>query len=263
MSHRIAVAPLALLALSGAALAQDNPRTVGVGVDGTVVEVPVELAAQACGIDAERLLAEWEALGTELSTMADTSVQADATDLAPEVAVDTPMDSSIDGLTVTDGADATSSAEGGAAQDVASDVNAGTDGAAATATDDAVSEVQQTAADTEPGTEPEVPTDGTMDAGVEATAEAGAEGDDPATADAATSQEVAAAGTEQEAGAGGPATPTEGTTLSKSAVCEVSRETADSLGIALPGCGRCGGAAHDRAVPPIPGLSRWRGSRLS
>ncbi|HVG48684.1 MAG TPA: hypothetical protein VM899_11185 [Rubellimicrobium sp.] len=236
MVHRIVVAPLALLALSGGALAQDNPRTVGIGVEGTVVEVPVEIAAQACGIDAETLLAEWEGLGAELSTMADTSVQADATDLAPEVAVDTPMDSAIDGVTVTDGADAVAEASGAAAPDVASDVNAGTgsSGNATAAGSEALSDVQTTAADTQPGSEPEVPADGTMDAGVEAAADAGAAGDDPATADVATSEELAAAGTEQEAQSG-PATPTEGTMLSKSAVCEVSQDTADSLGIAVPG----------------------------
>jgi len=237
MAHRLAGAPLALLVLSGAAMAQDNPRTVGVSVDGAVVEVPVELAAQACGMDEETLLAEWDALGTELSTMADTSVQADATDLAPEVAADTPMDSAIDGQTVTDGADATGEADGSPAQDVASDVNAGTSETTPSAevTADggaAVSDVQTTAADTEPGSEPGVPIDGTMDAGVE-TADVGAEGDDPATADLATSEEVAAAEPGPEGGA--MATPTEGTTLSKSAVCEVSQETATSLGIALPG----------------------------
>ena len=226
MSHRIAAAPLALLALTGAALAQDDPRTVGVAVEGTVVEIPVDLAAQACGLDAGTLLAEWDALGSELSTMADTSVQADATDLAPEVAVDTPMDSAIDGQTVADGADATHGADGGAAQDLASDVDTGTEGPAAGGT---ASEVQATAADTDPGTEPGVPADGTMDAGVEPMAHAG---DDPATADAATSRELAGTGPEAN---GGPATPTEGTTLSKSAVCEVSRETAASLGIATPG----------------------------
>ncbi|WP_246849682.1 hypothetical protein [Rubellimicrobium arenae] len=235
MSYRIAVAPLALLALSSAAWAQDDPQTVGVSVDGTVVEIPVEQAAQACGVDAETLLAEWNALGTEISTMADTSVQADATDLAPEVAVDTPMDAAIDGQTVTDGADATSEADGSAAQDVASDVNAVTEGATAPAaegTPGTISDVQATAADTEPGTTPDVPADGTMDAGVEAMADSSATGDDPATADAATSREVASAGSEDEGGM--PSTPTEGTTLSKSAVCEVSRDTAASLGIAVP-----------------------------
>jgi len=233
MSHRIAAAPLALLVLSSAALAQDDPRTVGVAVEGTVVEIPVDLAAQACGLDAETLLAEWGALGSELATMADTSVQADATDLAPEVAVDTPMDSAIDGQTVADGADATNEADGSAAQDLASDVNATPEGAAGSTAEGSVSDVQTTAAGTEPGTEPGVPVDGTMDAGVELTADASATGDDPATADEATSQEVAA-GTEQVAD-GGPATPTQGTALSKSAVCEVSRDTANSLGIALPG----------------------------
>lgn len=193
-------APAALLILSGAALAQDDPRTVGVSVDGDVVEVPVDLAARACGVDAETLLAEWEALGTDLSTMADTSVQADATDLAPEVAVDTPMDSAIDGQTVADGADATHGTGGEAAPDVASDAT--------------VSGVTPTAAEA-------LPEEGTMDAGTEATA------------DAATEAEVAAAGTGEAAG--GPATPTAGTTLSKSAVCEVSGDAADSLGIAVPG----------------------------
>ena len=235
MFIRNVAAPLTLIVLSGGALAQDNPQTVGVSVEGTVVEIPVDLAAQACGIDAETLLAEWDALGTEIGTMAETSVQADATDLAPEVAVDTPMDSAIDGETVADGADSTHGTDGEAAQDIASDVNAGSGGDMADVSGvAAVSDVQATAADTEPGAVLEVPMDGSMDAGVEVTAQSGATGDDPATADVATASEAASAGTAQEA-TGGPATPTEGTTLSKAAVCQVSEETADALGIAMPG----------------------------
>lgn len=246
MSHRLAAAPLALIVLSGAALAQDDPQTVGVSVDGAVVEVPVDLAAEACGLDAETLLAEWGALDTELTTMADTSVGVDATDLAPEVAVDTPMDSVLDGESVADGADATHEVDGDSAPDMASDVNAAegatgadtaeAEGSAEVAAGDAGDAVSTASTeDTQPGSEPEVPADGSMDAGVEVTADAGgATGDDPATADAATSEEVAAGALEQEA-TGGPATPTEGTTLSKAAVCEVSREKAEPLGIAVPG----------------------------
>lgn len=158
-----AAAPAALILLAGAAVAQDDPQTVGVSVAGSVVEVPVDVAAEACGVDAGTLLAEWETLGTELSTMADTTVAADATDISPDVAADTAMDAAIDGETPTDGADATHQADGAAAADVASD------------------------------------------------AEAGA------------------------AEAGGPGTPTEGTGLAKAAVCEVSQETADAMGIAAPG----------------------------
>lgn len=215
MIHRIAAAPVALVILSGAVLAQEDRPMVGVSVEGTVVEIDVDLAAEACGLEAEVLLAEWETLGTELSTMADTSVQADATDLAPAVEVDTQMDSVVDGPAVTDGADATHEAGGEAAVDLASDGEAG------------VAEGEATAGtDTEPGSEPEVPSDGTMDAGVEATAEADIEaGSDDGAA-------VAEAG--EDAGAM-PATPTEGTVLSKAAVCEISRESADSLGIAVPG----------------------------
>ncbi len=235
MPHRIAAGPVAtavaLVLLPAAAPAQDNPRTVGVSVDGIVVEVPADVAAQACGVDAETLLAQWEGLGTELQTMADTSVAADATDLAPEVAGDTQMDSVLDGQTVADGADATHEADGEAATDLASDVSAGAAGGAADAAGAAATPTASTQ-DTEPGAEPAVPADGSMDAGVEAAA--GAAGDDPATADAATTEEVAAAGTGQGA-TDGPGTPTEGTLLSKAAVCEVSRETADGLGIALPG----------------------------
>ena len=62
---------------------QDDPQTVGISVAGTVVEVAVDVAAEACGVDQETLLADWEALGTVMSTMADTKVAADATDLAP------------------------------------------------------------------------------------------------------------------------------------------------------------------------------------
>ena len=197
------------------------------------------------------MLAEWEALGTELDTMADTSVRADATDLAPDVGVDTQMDSVLDGQTVTDGADATHEADAAPAQDLASDVNSGTEGgttasgntdvAGAATTDgapdaapqDMVDGVDPTIVDTEPGSEPEVPVDGSMDAGVEPSADEDLTGDDPATADVATLEE-AASGSEQEV-AGGPATPTVGTDLRKAAVCEISQETATSLGIALPG----------------------------
>lgn len=231
MSHRIAAA---LILWPSLALAQDNPRTVGISVDGTVVEVPVEQAAEACGGDAEALLSQWEALGMELSTMADTSVTANATDLAPEAGADTPMDSVLDGETVADGADAMNEADGDVAQDLASDVNAGeaTD-ATAEGAGGTEAGTDVTAADTEPGSEPGVPADGSMDAGVEATADASATGDNPGTADAATSEEVAAAGTNQDA-TEAPATPTEGTPVSKAAVCEVSQETADALGIVLP-----------------------------
>lgn len=128
MPHRLKAAPVALILLSGAALAQDDPRTVGVSVAGTVVEVPVEVAAEACGIDAGTLLAEWEGMGADISTMARTSVTADATDLSPEVAADTPMDATRDGVTVADGADATADAGGEEAPDVASDGVTGSQG---------------------------------------------------------------------------------------------------------------------------------------
>lgn len=199
MRHHIAAAPLALLLATGTTLAQDDPQTVGISVEGAVVEVALALAAEACGMDSAALLAEWKALGADIETMADTSVAADATDLAPEVAVDTPMDSTLDGVSVSDGADATHDVDGGAAPDLASDDGAGT-----------VSEVDLTAADSEAGPTPGVPADGTMDAGAE----------------------VASLGAGDGSGTGGgPATPTEGTGLSKAAVCEISRATADSLGI--------------------------------
>ncbi len=81
----------ALLLGPSAALAQDEPATVGVSVSGVVVEAPVEAAAIACGVDAKTLLAEWEQIGTELSTIANTAVRADTIDLAPGVAAGTPM----------------------------------------------------------------------------------------------------------------------------------------------------------------------------
>lgn len=84
MSHRLTVAAcLALPLLAGTAWAQDAPQTVGIGVEDTVVEVPVDLAARACGISAETLLQQWEELDTQMATMAATSVAADAADLAP------------------------------------------------------------------------------------------------------------------------------------------------------------------------------------
>ena len=118
---KLACTSLVLLLPVTAVLAQDNPDTVGVSVDGTVIEVPFDLAAEACGIDAETLRAQWASLGIGVGTMADTSVNADAADLAPEVAVDTPMDSTIDGVSVGDGADATHDSTGDPATDVASD----------------------------------------------------------------------------------------------------------------------------------------------
>jgi fermentation-respiration switch protein FrsA (DUF1100 family) len=134
----MACTSLTLLLPVPAALAQDNPDTVGVSVDGTVIEVPFDLAVEACGIDAEALRAEWAFLGTEVGTMADTSVNADATDLAPEVAVDTPMDSTIDGVSVADGADATHDSSGNPATDVASDgpSGLGTDAASSPTSND-------------------------------------------------------------------------------------------------------------------------------
>jgi hypothetical protein len=108
-----------------------------------------------------------------------------------------------------------------------------TDVAADAGAQESVTGVNSTMADTEPGSEPDVPADGSMDAGVEFAAEAGSTGDDPATADVATIEE-AAAGTEQDV-AGGPTTPTVGSDLRKAAVCEISQETATSLGISLPG----------------------------
>ncbi|TNC51202.1 hypothetical protein FHG66_06560 [Rubellimicrobium rubrum] len=168
----MAFTSLALLLPLTAARAQGNPDTVGVSVDGTVMEVPFDLAVEACGIDAETLRAEWASLGTEVGTMADTSVNADATDLAPEVAVDTPMDSTIDGVSVADGADATHDSSGDPAPDVASDGPSGQGTADEPASDPAVND--------------------------------------------------------------GPATPTQGTTQSKAAVCEVGMDTATALGLIAP-----------------------------
>lgn len=221
MSYRIAAA---LMLLPGAALAQDDPRTVGVSVDGVVVEVAVERAAAACGVDAETLLADWAQIGTEQATMADTSVAADATDLAPEVVADTPMDSVIDGETVADGADATHETSGGAteaATDVASDAGQAGDADSAPATAGAAGE-GAAAASADAGAGPEA----TVEPGSqEASTEAAGTGDaaEAATADAGPAAE------------GEPATPTEGTTLSKAAVCEISADTAAEHGIPVSG----------------------------
>ena len=132
MSHRLAMSTLVLptvfavlAGVAGPALAQNDPQLVGVSVAGTVVEIPVDVAAEACGVDAETLLADWEALGIEMSTMADTSVTADATDLAPAVEADTAMDAAIDGESPADGADATNSETGDVAADVNSDATEG------------------------------------------------------------------------------------------------------------------------------------------
>lgn len=220
MSYRIAAA---LMLLPGAALAQDDPRTVGVSVNGTLVEVPAEQAAAACGVDAETLLAEWAQIGTEQATMANTSVAADATDLAPEVAADTPLDAAIDGESVADGADATHGTSGGAsgtATDVASDAGEAGDADGPAATASAAGE-GAAAASADAGAGPEATAEpGSQEAAAGTGAGTGA---GTATADAGTAAE------------GGPATPTEGTTLSKAAVCEVSEDTAAEHGIPTSG----------------------------
>ena len=50
MTYRIAATPLTIVLWTGATLAQDNSQTVGVSVDGTVVEIALDVAAEACGI---------------------------------------------------------------------------------------------------------------------------------------------------------------------------------------------------------------------
>lgn len=161
MSQRFITAALATLLMAGSALAQGDPQSVGVAVDGTVVEVPVDLAAKACGVSAETLLAQWKQLDTQTATMANTSVAADATDLAPVAAPDDTQKQA--GV----GADAAETAGSGPVASAAAP-----DASAAANPQDAL---DQTAA------------------------------------------------------------PTEGTALSKAAVCEIDAQKAGELGIKTPG----------------------------
>lgn len=186
MSHRLTiVASVALPLLAGTAWAQDDTHSVGISVDGTVVEVPVDLAAQACGVSAETLLEQWAQLGTQMSTMAATTAVADATDLAP---VASPED--------TQKASGVAEAAPGT----------GADGADAMAGSSAGSA-----------------------AGADAAASAG----DLAPVVAAASPEASAAANPQDA-LGETAAPTEGTALSKAAVCEIDAQRAAELGIDVP-----------------------------
>ncbi|MBB1492508.1 MULTISPECIES: hypothetical protein [unclassified Paracoccus (in: a-proteobacteria)] len=189
MSYRLTIAAcLALPLLTGTARAQDAPQKVGVSVEGAVVEVPVDLAAQACGVSAETLLDQWKQLDTQIATMAETSVAADATDLAP---VASPED--------------TQKASGVGPTDATSAGDAGTAGAGS----------ESTAA-----------------APAGSGAEAAGTGD-LAPVVAAASPDASAAENPQKA-LDDSAAPTEGTALSKAAVCEIDAQKAAGLGIKAP-----------------------------
>lgn len=195
MSHRLTIAAsLVLPLLAGAAWAQDAspPQSVGVSVDGTVVDVPVELAARACGVSAETLLDQWKQLDTQVATMAATSVAADATDLAP---VASPEDAQ------------RASGVGPTEQPVPSADASGTEALA------------ETQADSSAGS-------GTSEA------VAGPSGDlSPVVA--AASPEASAAENPQKALNEGAAS-TEGTALSKAAVCQIDAAKAAEAGIRTP-----------------------------
>lgn len=69
MSHRLIIATsLALPLLAGSVRAESDQQSVGISVGGTVVEVPVELATQACGINAETLIAQWDQRNIQIAT---------------------------------------------------------------------------------------------------------------------------------------------------------------------------------------------------
>lgn len=200
MSIRLTiVAPIALSLLGAGAWAQTDPQLIGISVEGTVVEVPVDLAAQACGISAETLLEQWQQLDTQMSTMADTSVTADATDLAP---VASPDD--------------TQKAAGVGAEE-ASDAEAA--GTAVTA-------------DAEAGSAPSEDSAAGMAAAPAAAASAA--GGELAPVVAAAAPEASAAANPQDA-LDETAAATEGTALSKAAVCEIDAQKAAELGIETPG----------------------------
>lgn len=202
MSHRLTiVAPIALTLLGGAAWSQTDPQTVGVSVDGTVVEVPVDLAAQACGISAETLLEQWEQLDTQMSTMADTTVAADATDLAPVAS-----------------SESTQKAAGVGGEAAQGSGEEGTDTMAGAGKGPASGTPADSAANTD-----------TADA-----ADAVAGGGDFAPVVAAAAPQASAAANPQDA-LDETAAPTEGTALSKAAVCEIDAQKAAGLGIKAPG----------------------------
>ena len=196
MSHRLIIAAsLALPLLAGAARAQDAapPQSVGVSVDGVVVDVPVDLAARACGVSAGTLLDQWKQLDTQVATMAATSVAADATDLAPVASAEDPQRAS--GVGPTE-------------QPVPSADASGTEALAQT----------QPAPSAGGGT-------GEAVAGT---------GGDLSPVVAAASPGASAAESPQQA-LGGGAAPTEGTALSKAAVCEIDAAKAAEAGIRTPG----------------------------
>lgn len=196
MSHRLTLAAaLALPLLAGAAGAEPMPPSVGISVEGTVVAVPVDLAARACGISAETLQAQWAQLDRQMATMAATSVAADATDLAPVAAPEGSQKAA--GVGPSDQAPASASADAAAG---AAPAAAGT---AAPASEGA----------------------GRLPA-------AGA-GGDLAPVVAAASPQASAAANPQDA-LGAQAAPTENTPLSKAAVCEITAQKAADLGIPTP-----------------------------
>ena len=125
-----------------------------------------QAARLVCGLSAETLLAQWKQLDTQTSTMANTSVAADAADLAPVAAPD----------------------------DTQKQAGVGAD-----------------AAETEDA----------------------AHGDGNPVAAAAAPQASAAANPQDALD--GSAAPTEGTALSKAAVCEIDAQKAGALGIKVPG----------------------------
>ena len=226
----VAASTVALLASAGASLAQETVRDglVAVDVAGTIVEVPVALAAQACGIDAAEIIAA--------ADMANTDAKG-ADMVAPEpntAAADVAAATGTDPVAATGAADPAATTEAAVGADAGSTETA--DGTfvegtsetpdpgltAETATGEASTGMDQMAdasgtAAADGGTE----TAAAADAGTGATAtEAGTE-----TADAGTAagEDMMADAELTASGAAGAAAPT--------VVCQIDQATADQNGI--------------------------------
>lgn len=230
-----ATSAAALLASAGALAAQEamtSDSMVSVSVDGAMVEVPVSLAAQACGLDEAAVMANasMDMAGTEADM--DTAVAPDPTateedtmasdDAAAGDAMATEDMAATDDAMATDDAAATDTAEAATDQNgVPLEPDDGGADADASADMTATTDVADAAAETP---EADIAEDVAADAGAtaETTADTGTEVD--ASADSATAD--AAAETLDGAGA-------------MTAVCEIDQATADQFG--LPAAGETSG----------------------
>lgn len=238
----LAVSAAALIASSGASLAQETMTDglVMVNVAGSMVQVPVALAAEACGMDAAAVIAASDMMNTDakgadmVAAEPNTGTAADtSTEPTTEAAVGTGAAS-----TETEAGTVTETSTDTAAADAGMGTGTGTDTAGGTSTDTAAADAgtgANTAAE-----EFQVPEEASAgvaaDLALEAEianggSETAAAGDAAAAADAGT--EGAAGGEEAMAAAGGePAmTGASAEEAMPTAVCEIDQATADQHGI--------------------------------